>query len=205
MSSRALELIRAAPAESAGFLTSILFRPSYSVDEVVLENFLESVNGPSGDLEEVIHQAEMSLMLLGKLKVIVRAIHTTATTADKTLKVKQDDLLSTLWSRIGFNMRDKRVFKNNFELLKHLYAYHDIAKKHVEAALLALRSMDNGMKELQTSVRKPGHHNSSSIIPAEVHVRSLTIGLERLQAGKAIAKRNQRGFREIIEHLSING
>jgi len=201
-----LSIVLTAPAESAGFLTSTLLRPSYSADQVVLETFLESVNRPSADLEEVIDQAQMALRLLGDLKGVVRAIHTTMTTSDKTLKVKQDDLLSTMWARFGFIMMDKRVFRNNFELLKHLYAYHDMAKNHVETALIAVRTMDNGMKQLQKSVHKARlNHNSSSIIPVEVQVRSLTVGVEIQKAARAMAKRSRRGSKEIFEYLSIDG
>jgi hypothetical protein len=168
----------------------------------VIETFLESMDGQSAYIEEVIHQAETSLRHLEKLKGLVHSVHAQVTAADRTLEVKQHELLSTLWSRLGGNIRNKRVFKNNFELLKDLYVYHDMARTHVEAALYALRTMDNGIKELQTSVRKPGL-NSNSSIPVEVHVRSITAGLERLRAGKMAAKRNRRDYRAVVEQLSI--
>lgn len=163
------------------------------------------MNGQSANIEDVINQAETSLRLLEMLKDIVRAIHFSVTTVDKTLKVKQHELLSNLWSKLGGNLRDKRVFNNNFELLHHLFAYHDMVKTHVQAALFALRTIEDGIKEIQTSVHQPGIENST--IPVEVHVRSLRIGSERLKAARTAVKRRrrQKGFKDVVNALSIEG
>jgi hypothetical protein len=157
--------------------------------EVVTETFKETMNVQSKILDGLILKATISLKNLDRLKDTLDQIYAIVYREDKTISKEQAELLSTLWSKLGGNVKDKERFNDNLKLLKHLSLYREQARLHVEAALKTLKGMRAEMKVLRETVSKPVIEDSR--IPVQVQMKSIRSGLEKLQAGKIKARKRE--------------
>ena len=157
------------------------------------------MNVQSRILDILITQAEISQKGLDRLNVRLAGVAEIAARENMSLSGDKEKLLSTLWTVLGGNRKDLRRYDNNLSLLDGLGKYTLEARKHVYAALVTLRGMKAEMKEMRLRVATPDI--VGSLIPVEVHMRSIKEGLSRLRRGKNDARHlEETMIKQILAH-----
>ncbi|KAF8959482.1 hypothetical protein BDZ97DRAFT_1667049 [Flammula alnicola] len=201
----ALQSIESARATepSAWSLTGLLpwKSPRKSVNEVVTQTFDEAMNVLSVNMERLILEAEDNLHNLNELEERLATLQEILAREDSSISSAKSDLLEDLWTKFGGNRKSLRNFDHHLTLLKGLGTYRKQALVHVVAALQTLHAMSEDMEDMRERVAAPDLIGLN--VPAEVHMKSIRMGLDRLREGRIKAKKLQEdAVRRVI---SIDG
>jgi hypothetical protein len=137
-------------------------------------------------MQRLILEAEISLANLNKLEERLTTLHELVSREDSSISSVKADMLSELWTKLGGNKRTLRGIDNHLVLLRNLGRYRKRALLHIVTVLQMLQAMSGEMEDLRERAAAP--ELTSGRIPAEVHIRSLKNGLERLREGRLRAK-----------------
>lgn len=140
----------------------------------------------SSSIQRLILEAEAELANLDKLEQDLFVIHEVISREDASLSFAKSELLSELWTKLGGNRRALQSYNDNLLLLKDLGLYRKKALAQVMMALQALRTLSDDMEDLRERVANPELVESK--IPAEVHLKSIKGGIERLKESRVRAK-----------------
>lgn len=184
------------PAPTPGLLQSITFwRVNTPTTDLVSVNFNAAMNSQSKILTGLVVQATLSQAQLKKLKTTLQAIRDLAIRENIDIDAEQGELLASIWTQLGANRKDLRVYDINLELLKNLEKYTDNAKDHISQALMNLGTMQAQMKDLRERVSQPDIAGTD--IPLDVHIRTIAEGMQRMKAGKIRARARERDLRTL--------
>jgi len=158
-----------------------------STKEVIRNTFEEAMSVLSTNMEKLIVEAERSHHNLDALEEGLATLHEVVSREDLSISSDKADLLAELWTKLGGNRKELRSFEHNLDVLNGLSNYRRQALIHVVAALETLRAMKEDMEDMRERVTAPDLVGSK--VPAEVHMKSIRMGLERLREGRNRAKR----------------
>ncbi|PPQ90805.1 hypothetical protein CVT25_012126 [Psilocybe cyanescens] len=165
-------------------------RPKQSLQEVITTTFEDAMNILSKQMERLLIEAGQNLQNLYNLEERLSTLHEVVHREDLSQSSARDELLAELWTILGGNRAKKKDFDSNLTLLKELATYRKEAMAHVVATLMALRDMRDEMEDMRERVAAPDLLGAS--VPAEVHIKSIRLGLERLKVGRIEAKRQEK-------------
>jgi len=169
------------------------------IDEVITKTFEETMHALSNNMARLVIEAEHSLQGLDALEVRLETLHEIISREESSVTFDQTQLLADLWTILGGNREELRNFEHHLTLLKELGAYRKQARGHVVAALQTLRTMSDDMEDMRERVAAPNLIGSS--VPAEVHMKSIRMGLERLLEGRTKAgKLDENASRQVMSH-----
>jgi hypothetical protein len=151
-----------------------------------MKTFEEAMSVLSANMERLILEAEHSLHNLNGLEERLVTLHEVVSREDLSISSFKTELLEELWTKLGGNQKELRSFDHHLNLLKGLSEYRKQALIHVVAALETLRAMSEDMADMRERVAAPDLVGSK--VPVEVHMKSIRMGLERLQEGRIRAK-----------------
>ncbi|KAF9257115.1 hypothetical protein L218DRAFT_991170 [Marasmius fiardii PR-910] len=186
---RSIQAARTRPTRFA--VKSLLqsFHISQPSDSVI-RPFSEAMDVLSSQLRRLILEAEIQLVNLEKLEEDLTLLHALVLREDILVSSAKSEVLSELWTKFGGNRRILRSYDDNLALLKNLAMYRKQALVQVVTSLQILRSLSDEMEELRERV------SVSAIavdrIPVEVHLKSISSGLERLKITKMKAKEKEK-------------
>jgi len=175
--------------------------PKQTIDEVVTKTFEEAMDVLANNMQRLIIEAENNLQNLNALAERLATLHDIISREDWSLSSAKTELLAELWTKLGGNRKTLRNFENHLALLNGLGEYRKQALVHVVAALQALRAMSEDMEDMRERVAAPNLIGSN--VPAEVHMKSIRMGLERLREGRIKAKKLEEDA--VRRVLSFNG
>ena len=198
----ALHSIEAAHSKSPRTISNMYgimpWRSSRATDAIVTQTFGEAMNVLSTAMQRLILEAEVNLANLDKLEERLLTLHDIISREDSSLTSEKAELLSELWTKLGWNKKTLRNFDDHLLMLKNLGSYRKQALAHVVAALQSLQSLSSDMEEIRERVAAP--ELTGSKIPVEVHMKSIRSGLERLKEGRVRAKRlEEDAIRRVLE------
>jgi hypothetical protein len=188
-----------APASASTYLKALVpfLSTSKPTKDVVTQTFTEAMNVLSSSMQRLIVEAEVNLSNLDKLEERLGTLHELVSREDSSISSAKSELLSELWSKLGGNKKTLRGYDSHLVLLKNLSAYRKKALVHVVAALSTLQGMSEDMEDLRERVAAP--EIVGSVIPVEVHMKSIRNGLERLKEGRTKAKeREDEAIKQIL-------
>ncbi|KAL0579319.1 hypothetical protein V5O48_002717 [Marasmius crinis-equi] len=195
----ALHTIEAAQAKSVSRSLSLLvpfLRPN--TQEVVLQTFGEAMNVLSNTIQRLIVEAEVQLANLERLEEDLAVLHELVHREDTSISVQRSEVLSELWTKLGGNRKRIEGLDQHLFLLKNLGEYRKQALVHVVAALQTLRALSDDMEDLRERVTAP--ELVGETVPVDVHLRSISIGLERLKESRVKAKeREEEAVRKVLQ------
>jgi len=193
----ALHAIQADRDRSSLSVRSLVpFLPKTSPD-VVLKTFTETMNVLSSSIERLIVEAEVQRANLERLEEHLAVIHELVSREDSNISAARAELLAYLWTHLGGHQKEMRSFDDHLKLLKGLADYRKKALIHVVSALQTLHALSDDMEDIRERVTGPqlvGGH-----IPLDVHMKSISIGLERLQQSRInAAKREEDTVKKVL-------
>ena len=164
-----------------------------SVEQVVRETFAEAMSVVQTQIARLIIEAEISLKALNDLEERLKTLSEFVVRENNTLTVERDELLGALWTMLGGNKRQLKHVNGHIFLLNSIGEYRRRAAVYVSATVQTLRGMSEDMEDLRRRVAAPELVGDK--IPVEVHLRSIKIGLERLQADRDRTKAREEEIR----------
>ena len=151
----------------------------------------------STDMERLIIEAEANIVTLDALEECLFTLHGIILQEDLALSYKKNDLLTELWTKLGFNQNELWKFNKSLTLLKNLETYRLQVLAQVVAALQTLQAMNADMEDLHERVVRPALAGTK--IPVDVHIKSIKLGLERLREERVKAKKlNEAAMRRVM-------
>ncbi|KAG7097747.1 hypothetical protein E1B28_005068 [Marasmius oreades] len=166
--------------------------------EVVRQTFGEAMTVLSNTIQRLIVEAEVQLANLEKLEEDLLVLHELIHREDTSISSQKSEIPSELWTKLGGNKARIEVFDKHLYLLKNLGVYRKQALAHVVAALQTLRALSDDMEDMRERVTAPELVGES--VPVDVHLRSITIGLERLKESRVKAKeREDEAIRRVLQ------
>ncbi|CAK5269092.1 unnamed protein product [Mycena citricolor] len=198
----ALRTIEAAEEKFVAALWKQLIPWKKSNADVVLDAFEASMNYLSFTLQQLVVEFETNLHNLNKLEEQLTILHEIVTREDISLSAAKSELLSNLWTILGGNRRQLRGYESHLDLLSHLGSYRRQALVHVVSALQTLTQMGEDIENLRERVAAP--ELTGGRIPAQVHMKGIQNGLERIKEGRAKAKEKEtHAVRRIVGGLNL--
>lgn len=92
--------------------------------------------------------------------------------------------MAQLWTMLGGNRREVALFKYHRELLAQMSTNRGFARDRVNAAIQQLTKLIEDLSELRDRAAHPVLVGADTVIPLEVHLESLRLGVNRLETFK---------------------
>ena len=178
---------------SLGTVTS----PAPPSEAALLDAFRDSLETHASELRTLVLELSTANTLLDALEERLAALHELCAREDLALGAARDALLSELWTLLGGNRRKLRAFDLNRDLLLDLGEYRRRAAAHVAAAQQTVDAMSEEIEALRERVAAPDL--AGDRIPVSVHVKSIRIGMERIQEQRKRAmERNEQMMGNVL-------
>ncbi|KAI8933862.1 hypothetical protein NX059_009560 [Plenodomus lindquistii] len=166
-------------------LTRSFSTPAQSLQARIYDQYVQHISRNKDEIDTLILSAGSLLWVLTNLDERLTTIYGIAVGDDNTITAKNDELLSSLWTKLGGNRADKTANAKSLNLLKNIYAYRKKAVIHVSETLVKLQEIQAELENLREGVAAPalvGDVEGGGGMPIEYHVDLISRGVERLQA-----------------------
>jgi hypothetical protein len=180
----------------AGERSLLPWRRPPPVEEAIVEHFETAMTVLSEQLSRLVLEAEATLGDLQALEERLDALQDIAKREDSSVQTVRDELLADLWTRIGLNKKEMLALERNEKTLRDLTTYRTAARAHVIGALQTLQSMGAEIEDLRERAATPSLADGR--VPADVHIRSIQNGIERLRDSQIRAQDNRK---KIVENI----
>ncbi|USP79260.1 hypothetical protein yc1106_06534 [Curvularia clavata] len=165
-------------------MTSAFIAPPPSLQERIFDQYVLHVSKNKDEITRLIETAQALLLVLNNLEERLTTIFDIATTDDQTITRSQEELLSSLWTKLGGNRSDVKANKRSLTLLSNISAYRQKAVVHVSETLLKLQEIQAGLENLREGVAAPEILGYKGGVPVQVHIDTIGKGVERLQVSR---------------------
>ncbi|RIA93235.1 hypothetical protein C1645_804160 [Glomus cerebriforme] len=144
----------------------------------------QMMNLIDNDLKRMIIVGQDALGSLTDLDEKLISLHDLATQESTYQNKGHKKLLAELWTIFGGNRVKKQLFEENLELLRNLDKHRRTAVTQIQTTLYSLTSFQLDMEELREQVSRP----SIIEMPIDIHIESISKGIERLRNSKVALK-----------------
>ncbi|XP_014551729.1 hypothetical protein COCVIDRAFT_112164 [Bipolaris victoriae FI3] len=165
-------------------MTGAFVAPPPSLQERIFDQYVLHVSKNKDEITRLIETAQALLLVLNNLEERLTTIFDIATTDDQSITRSQEELLSSLWTKLGGNRGNVKANKRSLILLSNISAYRQKAVVHVSETLLKLQEIQAGLENLREGVAAPEMLGYKSGIPVQVHIDTIGKGVERLQVSR---------------------
>jgi hypothetical protein len=198
---RVLDDIAHKSSKSNSFLPSIIsslltpFQPVPFTPSLLLDQYITHTRVISDEINNLISEAQALLLVLQSLEDRLDVIHSISLSNSLSAQVSKDEVLSHLWTMLGGNRAQLSKYNKQLQLLRHVGEYRKIAFAHVSATILKLQAMGAELEDLRMRVGSAELQRDygKEEVPLEVHIESIRMGVERLEAGRERAREVERG------------
>ncbi|GAO52602.1 hypothetical protein SAICODRAFT_21943 [Saitoella complicata NRRL Y-17804] len=177
--------------------------------------FAASMSALESSLHECITQSHTTLSTLDHLESTLQTLHTLLHTSKSHINSARADILSDLWTYLGSRTARVQLLRHreHLELLQTVEVQRRVAKGHILEVLGELEEFEAGLQVLRERVARPvvigeGGPEGGEVVPVEVHVASIQMGIERLAESRVVGGRRGRvveGEREGVRVVRITG
>ncbi|KAL6711115.1 hypothetical protein ACN47E_006990 [Coniothyrium glycines] len=163
--------------------------PPLTLQQRVFEQYLLHVSKNKAEITRLIETAQALLQVLNNLDGRLGTIFEIATNDDNTITRNQEELLSSLWTKLGGNRSDVKANAQSLNLLKNISVYRKKAIMHVSETLLKLQEIQAELENLREGVAAPEVLGHRSEVPLSYHIELIEKSVERLRISRGDAMR----------------
>ena len=174
---------------AARFLNSINIFSSHNPQQEMLDQFLYHTYTLEERINELIIGAQAMLGLLQSLDERLDIIANIAARDGYNTKGSRDELLATLWVKLGGKRDTVGRLEDQLALLRQVGTYRKMAWAHVSGTVLQLQSMAAALEDLRERVAAPEVAGVKDGLPMRVHIENIYLGVERLETQRWATKR----------------
>ncbi|TFK81044.1 hypothetical protein K466DRAFT_502840 [Polyporus arcularius HHB13444] len=177
--------------ESAKAATKTENPGDLALDLFVLRTFQSSFAWFASAISDIILEAVPLTSQLELLEERLATVHAIALQEDLINSIVLDDLLWTLWTRLGGNRQQRRDLENRASLLQNVQIFRSVAVAYVASTMRTLTTIDAELGELRDRLSAPSVERNA--IPLEVQLEAIQRSALRIQQG---------GYGREVIHLS---
>ncbi|KAF2846940.1 hypothetical protein T440DRAFT_471458 [Plenodomus tracheiphilus IPT5] len=166
-------------------LTSSFSSPTETLQSRIFDQYVLHVSRNKDEIDSLIQSATSLLWILTNLDDRLTTIYGIAVNDDTSISAKNEELLSSLWTKLGGNRADVKANAKSINLLRNIYAYRKKAVIHVSDTLVKLQTIQAELENLREGVSGPALSGGPNAgLPIDYHVEVIGRGVERLQASR---------------------
>ncbi|KAI9047541.1 hypothetical protein LZ554_008257 [Drepanopeziza brunnea f. sp. 'monogermtubi'] len=182
------------------------FQPVKFTERILLDQYIQHTRIVEEEINKLIAEAQAVLMVLTNLEDRLDVIHGIAIRDDMHTKALKEEILSELWTIVGGNRGKINKMDRKLDLLKQVGTYRKTAYAHVSGTIIRLQAMGLGLEDLRERVGSPELLRDRIDIPLEVHIESITKGVERLEESRLNARKlEDKHIRRTLERGRLEG
>lgn len=178
------EASRGSLARVFNAVTGAFISPPATLQQRIFDQYVLHVSRNKEEITGLIETAQALLMILNNLDERLDTIYSITVNDDQTISRNQDELLSSLWTRLGGNSASVKANNRQLNLLKNISQYRKKAVKHVSETLLKLHEIQAELENLRDGVAAPEVLGWRQGIPISYHVELVEKGVERLRIAR---------------------
>lgn len=170
-------------------VTGPFIAPPPTLQQRIFDQYILHISKNKEEITGLIETAQALLLVLNNLDERLSTIYDMATHDDHTITRNQEELLSSLWTKLGGNRKDVSSNKKQLNLLKNIGAYRKKALMHVSETLLKLQEIQAELENLREGVAAPevlGHRDE---VPLSFHLNVIEAAVERLRGARGESMR----------------
>jgi hypothetical protein len=165
-------------------LTGAFVAPPPTLQQRIFDQYVLHIGKNKEEITGLIERAQALLQVLNNLDGRLGTIFEIATNDDHSITRSQEELLSSLWTKLGGNRGDVKANAISLNLLQNISAYRKKAVVHVSETLLKLQEIQAELENLRESIAAPEVLGYRSELPMEYHLDAIGKGTERLEAAR---------------------
>lgn len=165
-------------------LTGAFIAPPPTLQQRIFDQYVLHVSKNKDEITRLIETAQALLLVLNNLDERLTTIFEIATNDDQSITRTQEELLSSLWTKLGGNRGDVKANTKSLNLLSNISAYRKKAVVHVSETLLKLQEIQADLENLREGVAAPEILGYRGELPLEYHIETIGKGVERLQVSR---------------------
>lgn len=178
------------------------FKPMKFTESRLLDQYIQHSHIVSGEIEKRVEEAQALIAVLQNLEDRLDVMAEVSARDNIQVQGSKDEVLRELLSYIGLNSAKLGKHDHQLKLLGMVAGYRRAALNHVMNTLVHLQSMGAELEELRDRVASPAVLQEAGVkhIPLSVHIENIQLGVERLEAGRELAKEvQQKQTRKILD------
>lgn len=145
-------------------------------------------------------------MILNNLEDRLDVINGVATREDTRAQAEKEEILATLWAKLGGHKSKINKTDRQLMLLKQLGTYRKKAYAHVSGTVIRLQAMGAGLEDLRERVGSPELLRDVADVPLSVHIENIQRGVERLEEQRQnVRKLENENIRQTLERGQLDG
>ena len=168
------------------------FQPVQFTHSALLDVYILHTSKVEDEIHRLLEEAQALLQLLQALEERLFAITDIVNRDDNSVRASRDEVLASIWTKLGGNRAKLSQSKNQLKVLRSVTVNRDKAWQHVTATILRLQQMQGEIEVLKERLGSAGSLPDRPDVPLRVHVDSVRLGVERLEAGRMQARELER-------------
>ncbi|KAJ9668344.1 hypothetical protein H2201_001392 [Coniosporium apollinis] len=181
------------------------FTSRQTADEMLLEQYLKHTRAVEEEIQDLIFEAQELLRILQNLDDRLDVIAMIALRDGFAAQGSKDELFAALWTKLGGNRSSVHKLNEQLKLLKQVSQYRKMAWAHVSTTILKLQAIAAGLEDLRERVAAPEVVGTSKDTPLEMHIESIQLGVERLEAQRSEARKLEGdNYRRVLDRAERN-
>lgn len=173
-------------------ISSILAAPFRSAEltEVrLLDQYIQHTQIIKGEIEKLLDEAQALLRVLDNLESRLDVMYEISFRDRLQAQISRDEILGEIWTMLGGNRAKLGKYNRQIGLLRDVGNYRKRAMSHLIATVTKLEQMKEELEQLQERVGSAEvARDIGKNVPLSVHIASIRMGVERLEAGRQKAK-----------------
>ncbi|KAI7220853.1 hypothetical protein KC333_g2093 [Hortaea werneckii] len=173
------------------------FQPVSLSRDILLDQYLRHTGAVEEQILTLISEAQALLNILDNLDGRIDIIASIAMRDGIKAQGNKDELFAMLWTKLGGNRSNVAKLDQQLKLLKDVEAYRRLAWGHITSTIVKLQSIRDNLEDLRERVAMP--ETIGDKIPLEVHIDSITRGVERLEAQRDRSRQlEQESYNKVL-------
>lgn len=164
------------------------FQPLSLSRDILLDQYLRHTSAVEEQILHLIAEAHALRDILDNLDNRLDIIASITTRDGLKLESNKDELFASLWTKLGGNRSSVAKLQQQLALLQNVGTYRRQAWGHVTSTLVKLQAIQHSLEDLRERVALPETVGTDRV-PLEVHIESINLGIERLEAQRDANRR----------------
>ncbi|KAH8679847.1 hypothetical protein BGZ60DRAFT_369792 [Tricladium varicosporioides] len=182
------------------------FQPTKFTEKILLDTYIQHTRNVEEQIFRLIDEAQSLLIILNNLEDRLDVINGVATREDTRAQAEKEEILATLWAKLGGHKSKINKTDRQLVLLKQLGTYRKKAYAHVSGTVVRLQAIGAGLEDLRERVGSPELLRDVADIPLSVHIENIQRGVERLEEQRQnVRKLENENIRQTLERGQLDG
>ena len=182
------------------FIETINILSTHDPQQALLDQYLYHTHAVEERIDELIIEAQAILGILQSLDERLDVIADIAARDGYHTKGSRDELLETLWVKLGGKKATVGKLNDQLGILRQLGTYRKMAWAHVSGTVVQLQAMAAGLEDLRERVAAPDIVGVRKEVPLRVHVENIHLGVERLESQRWVTRKMESEmYRQVLD------